>query len=960
MSEFTLIERHAVPRLRLELQVYAHPGGARHVHLANDDAHRAFAVAFRTVPEDDTGLPHILEHLSLCGSRRFPARDPFFMMLRRSLQTFMNAFTYPDMTCYPFATQVAKDFDHLLDIYLDAVFAPRLDALDFAQEGWRLEPVQPGAVEPGPDPAQWTLCGVVYNEMKGAMGSTDAQIFDALGRHLLPDTCYRFNSGGDPRAIPDLRHEDLLAFHARHYGGANACFTTYGDLDTKRVQDRFAPYLEAHPGAVIPPPGLQTPLSLDCVVEVPVPHAAGQDLRDISAVSMAWLWGDDADIDQALKAEVVDRLLTGHDAAPLTLALDSSGLGRSSSGSGYMSALRNGVFMADMAGLDPADYKRFRPLVEETLGAVVRDGLPREEVAAALHQVEIARRRIGGDRLPYGLELCLHVVKQWNHGGDIRSGVDQDEAIARVRDWAQDPAVITDAVRMWLLDNPHRIELQAQPDDVFTARQETAARDLITERIAVLDDLQRGALHAAALALAQRQGQEVDPAGLPTLAPEDIPAQRPWSTGRRSGAATVFAAGTNGLAHAVAVLPLGPVSQEQIPLLPTLCTALGHLGVGVRDYRAQAAHIIATCGGCSAGHDISRSPDGSVVRGVVTCDVHGLADRAAEFLTHPRAALQDLRLDEHERLHELNTQALDNLQHAVLSQGHVLAAAAAGRACGERAALAHNLYGLGRLPWLRAICTDRDRAVALMGDLRGLLESLAAGPVHLALINDDPEALLPVLNQAWEGCQQVETLPVIGLELPGDQTLAPTCFTTATAVNYCAMAYPAPPMTHPDAAALAVAAQYLRDQVLHNRIRERGGAYGSMARYDGNTGTFTMASYRDPRLQATYDDMRHAARWLIDHPHDPRLLHEAVLGVIARWDAPASPVGEARRRLMGDLLDRGPEVLDPLRRAILAVTDEDLSRVAVTWLDNEAAHVAVITDPATAKAQCPDWEHVAL
>ena len=140
MSDFTLIERHPVPRLRLELQVYAHPSGARHIHLANDDAHRAFAVAFRTVAEDNTGLPHILEHLSLCGSRRFPARDPFFMMLRRSLQTFMNAFTYPDMTCYPFATQVAKDFDHLLDIYLDAVFAPRLDALDFAQEGWRLEP----------------------------------------------------------------------------------------------------------------------------------------------------------------------------------------------------------------------------------------------------------------------------------------------------------------------------------------------------------------------------------------------------------------------------------------------------------------------------------------------------------------------------------------------------------------------------------------------------------------------------------------------------------------------------------------------------------------------------------------------------------------------------------------------------------------------------------------------------
>ena len=269
---FEAARRHPFA-LDLEIQGPASLRGT-HLHLACEDEHRSFCVGFRTVPGDDTGLPHILEHLSLCGSERYPVRDPFFMMLRRSLQTFMNAFTYPDMTCYPFATQVAKDFDNLLAIYLDAVFAPRLDPLDFAQEGWRLEP-QDGA-DGGEDPTGWALKGVVYNEMKGAMGESDSLIFDALGRQLLPGTCAH-NSGGDPRAIAHLVHEDLVAFHRSRYNGANACFTTYGKLDVDELQARFECYLEAHPGEALPAESCQSAPLGKREEAVQVPLAEGQD-----------------------------------------------------------------------------------------------------------------------------------------------------------------------------------------------------------------------------------------------------------------------------------------------------------------------------------------------------------------------------------------------------------------------------------------------------------------------------------------------------------------------------------------------------------------------------------------------------------------------------------------------------------------------------------------------------------
>ncbi|MBL8252765.1 MAG: insulinase family protein, partial [Candidatus Competibacter sp.] len=231
---FQHLRSHPVPALRLEFQEYRHMAtGARHLHLAADDPHNAFMVAFLTVPQDSTGVAHILEHTTLCGSQRYPVRDPFFMMIRRSLNTFMNAFTSSDWTAYPFASQNKKDFNNLLDVYLDATFFPLLDERDFAQEGHRLEFVAPD------DPnSELTFKGVVFNEMKGALSSSVQRLGLALQSRLFPTTTYHYNSGGDPEVIPDLTYAQLKAFHARHYHPSNAIFLTYGDIPAAEHQER--------------------------------------------------------------------------------------------------------------------------------------------------------------------------------------------------------------------------------------------------------------------------------------------------------------------------------------------------------------------------------------------------------------------------------------------------------------------------------------------------------------------------------------------------------------------------------------------------------------------------------------------------------------------------------------------------------------------------------------------------
>ena len=234
-SAFELLRTESVPSLKVIYEEYRHrETGAQHIHLASDNSENVFLVALRTVPMDSTGVAHILEHTALCGSEKYPVRDPFFMMIRRSLNTFMNAFTSSDWTAYPFASQNKKDFNNLLDVYLDAVFFARLDPLDFAQEGHRME-----FADPNDSSTELTFKGVVFNEMKGAMSSINSVLWQTMSKYLYPTSTYHYNSGGDPENIPDLTYEQFIEFYKTHYHPSNAIFLTFGDIPAAEHQEKF-------------------------------------------------------------------------------------------------------------------------------------------------------------------------------------------------------------------------------------------------------------------------------------------------------------------------------------------------------------------------------------------------------------------------------------------------------------------------------------------------------------------------------------------------------------------------------------------------------------------------------------------------------------------------------------------------------------------------------------------------
>ena len=394
--------------------------GAKHIHISNGDTENTFSVAFKTIPKDSTGVAHILEHTALCGSRKFAVRDPFFSMLKRSLSTFMNAFTASDWTMYPFSTQNRKDFYNLMEVYLDAAFYPKLDRLSFKQEGHRLE-VEESSQGQNPHDPQLVYKGVVYNEMKGAMSSPDQVMARSILKALYPSTTYRFNSGGEPAEIPSLTYEQLKKFHQRHYHPSNAFFYTYGNLPLKDhlafIETKvLAEFKRTNPDTdVASQPRWQQPQS----VSYRYPFNINEDPTQKYQVCVAWLTADIKDSFEVLTLTLLEQILLGNSASPLRKALIDSGLGSAlCDGTGFDADNRDTLFVSGLKDVDKASAGKVKAVVFDVLNSLVDEGIDKKLVESAIHQIEFHRKEITNTPYPYGIKLLLTFSGSWFHGGD--------------------------------------------------------------------------------------------------------------------------------------------------------------------------------------------------------------------------------------------------------------------------------------------------------------------------------------------------------------------------------------------------------------------------------------------------------------------------------------------------------------------------------------------------------------
>ena len=563
---FELLRTQEIPSLKLRYEEYRHRvTGAQHIHLAADNKENVFLVALRTVPMDSTGVAHILEHTALCGSEKYPVRDPFFMMIRRSLNTFMNAFTSSDWTAYPFASQNKKDFNNLLSVYLDSVFFARLDPLDFAQEGHRLE-----FADPADTGSELTYKGVVFNEMKGAMSSINSTLWQTMTQHLYPTSTYHYNSGGEPADIPDLSYDQFKAFYETNYHPSNAIFITFGDIPAAEHQASFE----------------ENALSrfdrLDCHIAVENEqrysepqyfeevYAADdqQPLEDNTHIVISWLLGESTDLEATMQARLLSSVLFDNSGSPLLRALETTDLGTAPSPMcGLEDSQKELCFACGVEGSNPEQADAVEALILDVLREVAENGLPQEQVAASLHQLELSQREVSGGGYPYGLNLILTSLTSATHRGDPIALLNLDPVLEKLQEQIQDPEFIKSLARDLLLNNQHRIRLVMKPDTELARQKEQAEKDRLAAIKADLSDSEKQAIVDGAAVLKERQEMEEDLEILPKVGIEDVPVEIAYaekqSTASEPLPLTTYSAGTNGLPISRLLCPCPPLAMHR-------------------------------------------------------------------------------------------------------------------------------------------------------------------------------------------------------------------------------------------------------------------------------------------------------------------------------------------------------------------------------------------------------------
>ena len=983
---FELIEHRHIEALSIDVIISQHvKTGAMHYHLAHPSSENAFLVGFRTQPMDSKGEAHVLEHVALCGSEKFPVRDPFFSMIKRSLNTFMNAMTAADWTAYPYATQNKNDYFNLLEVYLDAAFFPNIHPLDFAQEGIRVELDED-------DKPQFK--GIVFNEMKGAMSGEIDQLYHTVAHHLFPTTTYHYNSGGDPADIPDLTHNELVAFHQSHYHPANSVIMSFGNIPVSETQarihdDALTQFAAGKKHVSRPEVRLSAPIS---AVDTYTADEAGPNQTHHV---LAWLLPSITNPKQRLALRLLEGVLIEHAGSPLRAYLDSHPLGTSPSPLlGLDDSHYEMVFYTGLRGSEPEHAEAVEQGIMDLLADVASKPIDSDTIETILHQIEIDQRHIGGDSMPYGLNLMLEGFSTAIHDGNPIDVWEVDEHLAWLREQVKDEQWLPNLIKTHLLDNNHRVRVTLVPDSEKSARL-AAAEQVRLDTIAMdLTEDDKAILEKQALDLAARQAAPDDLSLLPKVGLEDVPTDISFKQGTQkqvmlSGQdSTLFEyeAGTNGLYYYQVIVPLTdaignqdtsnlPVNEViNHPLLPIYLSLLSELGTDELDaYEMQAKQAAHSSGVTARISQRTAIDDSHAISSYFVVATRAL-NRKTEAIDLLKEVMQHSVFEEHDRIKEILQQRQASWQSRLASAGHAYALQTASRAMSRQAQLEYVRSGLPALNALKDFLAhasdDDNKWDELATSLMALHQRLLSLPKHAVIIceAEQTERLSDLIVDSWQDVKastvnakqieenipseftQLELDPALDGEpdavkaLESDPIAEDLAWLVATNVYHNASAYSVPAADHPDTAALMVLAPYLRNGYLHSAIRERGGAYGGGAGYDANACAFKFFSYRDPHCAETFAHFEASIEWLLSEPQSAEQLEEAILGIISGMDKPGSPAGEAIKACFANLHNRGEDWQRKMRAAILAVTIDDIQRVAKQYLQGQQ-HVRAVLAP---------------
>lgn len=939
---FELLRDEYIAELNTRARLYRHAKtGAQLLSLENDDENKSFGITFRTPPADSTGIAHILEHCVLCGSRKYPVKKPFFELVKSSVKTFLNAMTYPDKTVYPVASTNLTDFYNLVDVYLDAVFFPRLTPEVLKQEGWRYE-------LPRLD-APLVFQGVVYNEMKGAYSSPDSLLYRYSQQALFPDTTYGVSSGGDPRHIPDLTYEQFKRFHETLYHPSNARIFFYGDDDPERrlqVLDAYLSQFEPleSPSQIALQPRFEAPRVVEQTYAAPSEESGKKGM-----VTVSWMLGEETDMSRVLALDVLSYILVGTPAAPLHKALMDSRLGESLTGSGYYDGLRQHTFSVGLKGIDPADAAKVEDLALQTLERLANEGIDPDQVAAALNTVEFALRENNTGSFPRGLSLMLRALHTWLYDGDPLAALRFEAPLEAIKAAvARGEPLFERLIRETLLDNPHRVRVVLRPDPAQAERDAAAERARLEAARAAMSaaDLERLVVETTELRRRQEEpDRPEDLARIPTLTIADLDRHGktvPTDELRVGGAPLLFHdLFTNGVVYLDLAFDLRALPPELLPFVPLFARALTEMGTTKEDFVRLVQRIGRETGGIGASaitatHVITGEPVGRLlVRGKST-----LA-QAGAMLAIMRDILLETRLDEPERFRQIVTRAKAGRESSLVPSGNAYARKRVAARFDAADWADEQMSGISGLFFVRElerrVAEDWPGVLARLEALRRALVNRAALVANVTVDRrgfnaiepalDDFLAELPTAPYAPAAWRVAEDGPNEGLIIPAQ-------------VNYVAKGANLKALGVNVGGAASAVTRFLYNAYLLEKIRVQGGAYGAGSSYDRSTGIFAWTSYRDPHLLRTLDVYDGTAAFLRSVELDRLTVERSIIGTIGDLDAYQLPDARGYTALVRHLTGVSDAYRQSIREQILDATAADF-RAFADAAEAASAHGAI-------------------
>lgn len=903
LEAYTVLGKQRIEELKSDGYLLKHnKTGARVALLENDDENKVFCIGFRTPPKDSTGVAHIIEHTVLCGSEKYPIKDPFIELAKGSLNTFLNAMTYPDKTVYPVASCNDKDFRNLMDVYLDAVFHPNIyrEEKIFRQEGWHYE------LEDAAD--ELTINGVVYNEMKGAFSSPDDVLYREIMNSLYPHTSYAVESGGDPDVIPELTYEDFLAFHQKYYHPSNSYIYLYGDMDMAEqltyIDREYLCKYEAL--AVDSTLATEPPFGKSVLVEKEYPIMESESEAQNTYLSYNVSLGEALENKVRLGFQALADAVAGAPGAPVRKALLDAGIGTDIMDT-YEADVKQPYYSIVAKNADESQRDEFVRIIEETLGRIARDGVEKTALRAALNHDEFRYREADFGSYPKGLMYGLQMFQTWLYDDQKPFAyLELDETYQELKK-AVETSWYEDILKKLILENTHKSIVVVRPVKGLTGKREKELAQRLAEKKAAMSKEEIEAVVAGTAALAAYQEEpdsEENLMKIPLLAREDIGKKaRPYcNEERKVGDTTLLYHDiyTNGIGYLRFLFDLKQVPEELFPYVGLLQVIIGLVDTKKRSYSELYNEINLQTGGIAPAVNVYTNAD-DMTKYKITFDlkVKALYENLPQAFALAEEMLTESVYTDEKRLFELVAENRSDKQAQMMDAGHSLAAGQALSYLSKQAYVMDQVNGLAFYRLLEELENNFEGKKAEVRENLGRLVHCIFRPENLMVDYTAEREGLAGLEPLVEALKNklyqdpVESRPYEPKPVKKNEGLM-----SSAQIQYVCRAGSYAKNGLPYTGALRVLKVIMSYEYLWMQVRVKGGAYGCMCQF-GKTGESYFVSYRDPNLEKTLEVYEKAADFVAGFEADERTMTKYIIGAVSALDMPLTPAAKGVYSLAG-------------------------------------------------------------